>query len=231
MDRKQLPWESDNPEIKKMLENAGGRPRFIPPRDYDHLFKLNIVGDSGVGQTALIRLFVDGVFSEGRLPLDYFSNGFAQKNIMASGKTIKLQIWDGSYLSCFINPRFSHLEGAHGVVIMYDVTDRNSFENVKRWLMEVDRQASENVKKLIIGNKCDLTTLKVVDFDTAKQFADELDIPLFETSCKTFVNIEQAFTLLVSDEWVAIREANTNQNDLPQTMATPGKKKEKCKIQ
>lgn len=82
---------------------------------------------------------------------------------------------------------------------MYDVTDQESFNNVKQWLQEIDRYACENVNKLLVGNKSDLTTKKVVDFTTAKEFADGLDIPFLETSAKNATNVEQAFLTMAAE--------------------------------
>ena len=73
------------------------------------------------------------------------------------------------------------------------MTDQESFNNVKTWLSEIDRYANENVNKLLVGNKSDLTSKKVVDYATAKAFADEIGIPFMETSAKTAFNVEDAF--------------------------------------
>lgn len=83
--------------------------------------------------------------------------------------------------------------------MVYDVTDQDSFNNVKQWLQEIDRYACENVNKLLVGNKCDLTTKKVVDYTTAKEFADRLGIPFLETSAKNSTNVEQAFLTMAAE--------------------------------
>lgn len=83
--------------------------------------------------------------------------------------------------------------------MVYDVTDQESYANVKQWLQEIDRYASENVNKLLVGNKSDLTTKKVVDNTTAKEFADSLGIPFLETSAKNATNVEQAFMTMAAE--------------------------------
>jgi Ras-related protein Rab-1A len=92
----------------------------------------------------------------------------------------------------------SYYRGAHGIIVVYDVTDAESFNNVKQWLNEIDRYACENVNKLLVGNKCDLVQKKTVDFDTAKAFADKLDIPFLETSAKQGSNVEKARALALA---------------------------------
>lgn len=79
------------------------------------------------------------------------------------------------------------------------MTDQESFNNVKQWLNEIDRYASENVNKLLVGNKSDLTSKKVVDYQTAKAFADEIGIPFLETSAKNATNVEQAFMTMAAE--------------------------------
>ncbi|RZR84024.1 hypothetical protein BHM03_00010762, partial [Ensete ventricosum] len=82
--------------------------------------------------------------------------------------------------------------------VVYDVTDEESFNNVKQWLNEIDRYASDSVNKLLVGNKCDLSANKVVSYETAKAFADEIGIPFMETSAKNATNVEQAFMAMTA---------------------------------
>lgn len=97
------------------------------------------------------------------------------------GKTIKLQIWDTAGQERFRTITSSYYRGAHGIIVVYDVTDTESFNNVKQWLHEIDRYACDNVNKLLVGNKSDLTTKKVVEYQTAKEFADQLGQYLFQS--------------------------------------------------
>lgn len=79
------------------------------------------------------------------------------------------------------------------------MTELDTFNNVKQWLHEIDRYACDNVNKLLVGNKCDLTTKKVVDYTTAKEFAEQLGIPFLETSAKNSTNVEQAFLTMAAE--------------------------------
>merc|ERR1711951_104925 len=155
------------------------------------------IGDSGVGKSCLLLRFADDTYSE-----SYISTigvDFKIRTIELDGKTIKLQIWDTAGQERFRTITSSYYRGAHGIIVVYDVTDQDSFNNVKQWLQEIDRYASESVNKLLVGNKCDMTTKKVVDYTTAKEYADSLNIPFLETSAKNNTNVEQAFLTMASE--------------------------------
>ena len=85
------------------------------------------------------------------------------------------------------------------VLVVYDVTDRESFTNVKTWLAEIDRFASEGVVKLLVGNKSDLVNKKVVDSKVAQEFANQLNIKFLETSAKNSDNVERAFLTMAAE--------------------------------
>jgi Ras-related protein Rab-1A len=123
---------------------------------------------------------------------------------------IEWQIWDTAGQERFRTITSSYYRGAHGIIVVYDVTDLESFNNVKQWLHEIDRYACDNVNKLLVGNKCDLTAKKVVEYASAKEFAENLGkltiiclilviklcnwligIPFLETSAKNATNVEQ----------------------------------------
>lgn len=165
--------------------------------EYDHLFKILLIGDSGVGKSCLLLRFVDDAYTE-----SYISTigvDFKIRTLNIEGKTVKLQIWDTAGQERFRTITSSYYRGAHGIAVVYDVTDMESFNNVKTWLSEIEKFASDNVNKLLIGNKSDLVVKKVVDTAMAKEFADAQGIPFIETSAKTAANVEEAFLRMAAD--------------------------------
>ncbi|KAK1274673.1 Ras-related protein RABD1 [Acorus gramineus] len=177
----------------------------------DYLFKLLLIGDSSVGKSCLLLRFsveVPPLHQWPRGPVDdsyvdsYISTigvDFKIRTVELDGKTIKLQIWDTAGQERFRTITSSYYRGAHGIIIVYDVTEMESFNNVKQWLSEIDRYANDSVCKLLVGNKCDLVENKVVDTEKAKAFADELGIPFLETSAKDAINVEQAFLTMAGE--------------------------------
>jgi len=165
--------------------------------EYDYLFKLLLIGDSGVGKSCLLLRFADDTYTE-----SYISTigvDFKIRTIDLDTKTIKLQIWDTAGQERFRTITSSYYRGAHGIIVVYDTTDLESFNNVKQWLHEIDRYASESVNKLLVGNKADLTQKRAVSYDQAKEFADSLGIEFIETSAKNATNVESAFMMMAAN--------------------------------
>uniref|UniRef100_A0A1B6CYV0 Ras-related protein Rab-1A n=1 Tax=Clastoptera arizonana TaxID=38151 RepID=A0A1B6CYV0_9HEMI len=165
--------------------------------EYDYLFKLLLIGDSGVGKSCLLLRFADDTYTE-----SYISTigvDFKIRTIDLDGKTIKLQIWDTAGQERFRTITSSYYRGAHGIIVVYDCSDLDSFNNLKQWLEEIDRYACENVNKLLVGNKCDLVDKKKVQHSVAKEYAEQLNIPFLETSAKSAVNVEQAFMTMAAE--------------------------------
>ncbi|MQL72359.1 hypothetical protein Taro_004708 [Colocasia esculenta] len=186
------------PPSKGFLERPGKRADSSAMNpEYDYLFKLLLIGDSGVGKSCLLLRFADDSYLE-----SYISTigvDFKIRTVEQDGKTIKLQIWDTAGQERFRTITSSYYRGAHGIIVVYDVTDQESFNNVKQWLNEIDRYASENVNKLLVGNKCDLAADRVISYETGKAFADEIGIPFLETSAKDATNVEQAFMTMAAE--------------------------------
>jgi len=166
-------------------------------QEYDYLFKLLLIGDSGVGKSCLLLRFADDTYTE-----SYISTigvDFKIRTLDLSGKTCKLQIWDTAGQERFRTITSSYYRGAHGIIVVYDVTDKESFNNVKHWMQEIDKYAADGVNKLLIGNKCDLSSKKVVSYDEAKELAEGLGVNFMETSAKNAHNVEQAFQAMAGE--------------------------------
>jgi len=179
--------------------------------EYDFLFKLLLIGDSGVGKSCLLLRFADDTYTE-----SYISTigvDFKIRTVELDGKTIKLQIWDTAGQERFRTITSSYYRGAHGIIIVYDITDVESFNNVRQWLFEIDRFASEHVNKLLVGNKSDLENKRAVTTASAKEFAEGLDIPFLETSAKNSTNVEEAFLTMAAQIKLRMGTAPVNPKD------------------
>ena len=165
--------------------------------EYDYLFKLLLIGDSGVGKSCLLLRFADDTYTD-----SYISTigvDFKIRTIELDGKTIKLQIWDTAGQERFRTITSSYYRGAHGIIIVYDVTSKDSFDSVKQWLQEIERYASEAVNKLLVGNKSDMEAKRAVQTDQGKEMAASLKMPFLETSAKASTNVEKAFLTMAGE--------------------------------
>lgn len=160
-------------------------------KTYDLLFKLLLIGDSGVGKTCILFRFSDDAFTS--TFISTIGIDFKIKTIELRGKKIKLQIWDTAGQERFHTITTSYYRGAMGIMLVYDITNEKSFDNIVKWLRNIDEHANEDVEKMILGNKCDMTDKRVVSKERGESIAREHDIRFMETSAKANVNIEKAF--------------------------------------
>lgn len=162
--------------------------------DYDYLFKILLVGDSGVGKSSILLRYTDNEYKP-----EYISTigvDFKIKTIVDCGQTIKLQLWDTAGQERFQTITSSYYRGAHGIVIVYDITCEKSFENVKMWLNQIDYYANQKVLKILVGNKADLENNRRVDKIKVQDFCQENNIYHIETSAKKSDNIKNIFLYL-----------------------------------
>ncbi|EOD04048.1 rab family GTPase [Emiliania huxleyi CCMP1516] len=178
-------------------------------QEYDYVFKLVLIGDSGVGKSCLLLRFADDTYTESHIST--IGVDFKIRTIQLEGKTIKLQIWDTAGQERFRTITSSYYRGAHGIIVVYDTTDAETFEHVKTWLHEIDRYASENVNKLLVGNKSDLTSKRSVETEAAKEFAQSVNIPFLETSAKNASNVEDAFMCMATEIKKRMASAPSNE--------------------
>ena len=160
-------------------------------QDYDYLFKVLLLGDSGVGKTSLILRYTDETFNSKLV--NSIGVDFKMKKKEIDGKVIKVQIWDTAGHERFRAITYSYYRGVNAIIIVFDLTEDKSFLSIRDWLKQIDKYASKNVFKFLVGNKSDLQHKRLVSFEDAKKFADELNIPYFETSAKEGININELF--------------------------------------
>ena len=118
---------------------------------------------------------------------------FKIRSLEEGGKTCKLQIWDTAGQDRFKTITSSYYKGAHGIIVVYDITDKDSFAKVTEWMSEVDKHASENISRILVGNKVDLEDKREVSYQEAKELADNFNVKFIETSAKEAKNVEDAF--------------------------------------
>lgn len=190
------------------------------------LFKLLLIGDSGVGKSSLLHRFADDDYKD-----DYISTigvDFKIKTLEGpDGKQMKLQIWDTAGQERFRTITSSYYRGAHGIIIVYDITDSESFANVKQWLHEINRYASENVNKLLVGNKSDLTSDRQVSTEQGKELAESLKLDFVETSAKSNNNVTEVFHKMAGEIRERIAAAPRQESKAKKLTANGRFKKEK----
>lgn len=163
-------------------------------KDYDHILKLLIIGDSGVGKSSLLLRFSDNVFRD-----QYISTigiDFKIRTLEIDGERIRVQIWDTAGQERFRTITSTYYRGTHGVIVVYDVTNGESFVNVKRWLSEIE-QNCDNIDRILVGNKNDRPDRKIVLTEDAQRFAEQMSLQLFETSAKNDSNVGEMFMAII----------------------------------
>lgn len=163
---------------------------------YDYLIKLLIIGDSGVGKTCFLLRFSDDNFTASHLTT--IGIDFKLKTMEIDGKTIKLQIWDTAGQERFRTITQTYYKGAMGIILAYDCTDENSFNNIRNWVQQIKMHASDNVSKVLIGNKCDRPDKKI-STEQGEALANELGIKFFETSAKSNINVNETFKFIAKE--------------------------------
>ena len=166
-------------------------------KNYGLQIKLMMIGDQAVGKTALLVRYADDDFNEVLLPT--IGIDFKIKTIELGGKRVKLQIWDTAGQERFRTITQAYYRGAMGILLIYDVTNTKSWSNVRNWVRNIEGNAPQTVNKILVGNKCDLTSLRQVSTQQGEQLAREYDMKFFETSARSNVNVKETFLTLAND--------------------------------
>uniref|UniRef100_A0AAR2JT41 small monomeric GTPase n=1 Tax=Pygocentrus nattereri TaxID=42514 RepID=A0AAR2JT41_PYGNA len=165
-------------------------------KTYDYLFKLLLIGDSGVGKTCVLFRFSEDAFNS--TFISTIGIDFKIRTIELDGKKIKLQIWDTAGQERFRTITTAYYRGAMGIMLVYDITNEKSFDNIKNWIRNIEEHASADVEKMILGNKCDINDKRQVSRERGEKLALEYGIKFMETSAKANINVEN-----VSDLYLA----------------------------
>ncbi|KAF9153248.1 hypothetical protein DFQ27_000964 [Actinomortierella ambigua] len=165
---------------------------------YDFLFKIVLIGDSGVGKSNILSRFTRGDFnleSKSTIGVDFG----ARTVQVEDGKMIKAQIWDTAGQERYRAITAAYYRGAVGALLLYDITQQGTFESVSRWLSEVREHADSNIIIMLVGNKSDLRHLRAIPTEDGKNFAEENGLMFIETSALDSTNVDVAFTDLLTE--------------------------------
>lgn len=160
-------------------------------RTYDLLIKLLLIGDSGVGKSCLLLRFCEDQFTPSFITT--IGIDFKIRTIDIGNQRVKLQVWDTAGQERFRTITTAYYRGAMGILLVYDVTDEKSFNNIENWYQNVQSYANEGVELILVGNKCDLDEKRVVSTEQGQALADKFGIPFLEASSKTNINVEECF--------------------------------------
>eukprot|EP01120_Amphizonella_sp_Union-15-10_P005984 TRINITY_DN1850_c0_g2_i1.p1 TRINITY_DN1850_c0_g2~~TRINITY_DN1850_c0_g2_i1.p1 ORF type:complete len:188 (+),score=41.44 TRINITY_DN1850_c0_g2_i1:38-601(+) len=162
------------------------------PTEYDKLLKVLIIGDSSVGKSSLLVQYTEGNFTD--TFISTIGVDFKIQTLNMNGQRVRLQIWDTAGQEKFRTITSSYYRGTHGVIVVFDLSNQETFDHVQNWMAEIDKSCGTKVKKLLVGNKSDLE--KTVSEEQIKELIENENIPYIETSAKNCSNVKEAFKKL-----------------------------------
>ncbi|XP_053701694.1 ras-related protein Rab-15-like [Synchiropus splendidus] len=161
-------------------------------KQYDILFRLLMLGDSGVGKTCMLRRFTDREFDPAHIST--IGVDFKMKTLEIDGIRVRVQIWDTAGQERYQTITQQYYRRAQGIVLVYDITSEPSFQHIVKWASDVDEYAPEKVQRILVGNKCDEESFRRVSSEDGSKLAETYGMEFFETSASTGSNISESFT-------------------------------------
>ncbi|CAF4267711.1 unnamed protein product, partial [Rotaria sordida] len=166
--------------------SATGQPAGICP------FKMVLLGESAVGKSSLVLRFVEGKFHE--YEVSTIGGAYLTQTVSIGDITIKLELWDTAGREKYHSLAPMYYRGAHAAIVVYDITNADTFSRAKVWVKELQHQAASNIIIALAGNKVDLaTTTRQVEVADAQTYAEENGLIFMETSAKTSMNVNDIF--------------------------------------
>ncbi|CAL9229826.1 unnamed protein product [Arabidopsis halleri] len=168
-----------------------------PSQKIDYVFKLVLIGDSGVGKSQILSRYARNEFS-----LDSKATigvEFQTRTLVIDHKSVKAQIWDTAGQERYRAVTSAYYRGAVGAMLVYDVTRRQTFDHIPRWLEELRNNADKNIVIILVGNKSDLEDQRAISMEDAKEFAEKEGLFFLETSALNAVNVESAFSTVLTE--------------------------------
>ncbi|KAG2677775.1 hypothetical protein I3760_12G112300 [Carya illinoinensis] len=184
--------------------------------DYDYLFKVVLIGDSGVGKSNLLSRFTRNEFnndSKSTIGVE-----FATRSVRVDDKIVKAQIWDTAGQERYRAITSAYYRGAVGAFLVYDATRHLTFENVERWLKELRDHTDSNIVIMLVGNKADLRHLRAVSAEDATAFAERERTFFMETSALESLNVENAFTQVLTQTYRVVSRKALDIGDDPSAL-------------
>lgn len=163
----------------------------------DLLFKIILVGDCAVGKSNILSRYINNEFNkESKTTIGV---ELSSKSYKVDNKIIKINIWDTAGQERFTSITSAYYKGAQGALIVYDITRQDTFDNIDKWYRELKSKIASDISVILLGNKSDLSLLRKVSYEEAKEKANMLKIKLYETSALDANNINEAFRKLICD--------------------------------
>ena len=195
--------------------------------NFDNTIKLLLIGDSSVGKTNFIFRFVDNRFQTVHLTTIGFDFKSKIVTLPNSKKTLKLQIWDTAGQERYMSLNQNLFLKVHGVILMYDISNRDSFDHLTKWL-ELIKDAINDIPIVLVGNKIDKEEERLVSYNEGEQLAKELNISFFESSGKENKNVKEPFYSLCEEIINKMKNERTSTNNFSINNQKEKEKKKKC---
>ena len=194
-------------------------------KDSDMIIKLLLIGNAYVGKTLIVQKFIDNSFSKSTVST--IGVDLQSKIIDISGKKVKYLIWDTAGEDRMKTMTYSYYRGCHVILVVYDVTERKSFQNVTTWVECIDKFAKSNVLKILVGNKTDLEDKRVITTEEGKKLAEENGLKYYEISALKISGLHEMFED-IAKEYVEIYEQKQYKNFQLKKLQENKKKKRFC---